>query len=158
MMLDKIPPEVNRLSRALPRFPDGRINYTSATEAVVVDCYVLRQEELLILKRRNQIAGSMTPWHVVAGYLDQACTLRQKALEEVVEETGVTQICSMEAIAPYVHVDVKAWTVYPVAVRIFPGSEIRLNEEHTEFAWIKPNRVSEYLLPQVCDAFMKFRM
>src|SRR3954469_21249813 len=102
-MLDEIPPEVLRLGRVLPRFADGRINYTSAAEAVVIDCYVMRDGELLVLKRTTPIGGSHSAWHVVAGYLDNECTLRQKATEELLEETGVTQICSMEAGGPYVH-------------------------------------------------------
>ena len=154
-MLDEVPPGVFRLKRVLPQFPDGRIDYSGSSEALVLDCYVLREGELLILRRANPIAGSSSHWHVVSGYLDDECTVRQKVVEELSEETGVTQICSMQATDPYMHVDVKTWTVYPVAVRIAAGTDIRLNEEHTEFAWIHPVEIGNYLLPQVCAAFTK---
>ena len=121
----------------------------------MVDCYVLREGELLILRRVHPIAGSPMPWHVVSGYLDEECTVRQKVAEELAEETGVTQICSMQAIDPYVYVDVKTWTVYPVAVQVAEATEIRLDKEHTGFAWINPSEIGNYLLPQVCAAFVK---
>jgi 8-oxo-dGTP pyrophosphatase MutT (NUDIX family) len=93
-------------------------------------------------------------WHVVSGYVDEECTLRQKALEELFEETGVTQISSIHAGEPYVHCDVKRWTVYPVTIQIPSETHVRLNEEHTEFAWIDPARMDDYLLPHVCAAFV----
>jgi hypothetical protein len=64
----------------------------------------------------------------------------------------------MEAGGPYVHSDQKIWTVYPIIIRVSSRSEIRLNEEHTEFSWIEPGQAREYLLPQVSAAFLPFRV
>src|SRR4051794_7149562 len=110
-MLNAIPPEVARLKSTLPRFPDGRLDYSDAPEAAVVDCYVTHSYRLLILKRAQPLAGSLTAWHVVSGYLDEECTLQEKVFEEVFEEIGVSWITSMKDTDPYVHLDAKTWTV-----------------------------------------------
>jgi len=153
-LLNRVPREVLRLGKLLPRFQDGRIDYTNARQAPVLDCYVFCSGRLLILKRTRPIAGSATEWHVVSGYLDTARSLREHVYQELREEIALClgAFDSLLALEPYRHFDAKLWTVYPVLARLHCEWRIRLNEEHVEFRWIDPAHIRAYLAPHVCRA------
>lgn len=156
-VLELVPAEVAESASVLPRLRDGRLDYSASLDAAVVDCYVYREQELLVLKRRNLLGGLTEPWHVVSGFLDEVLPLCDKAVDEIFEETGPQQILSMYALAPYCSRDSRLWTVYPVAVEIAPGGEVRLNEEHSAFAWIPFEAACRYLLPHVSGVWSDHR-
>jgi ADP-ribose pyrophosphatase YjhB (NUDIX family) len=155
--LEVVPAEVACHASVLPRFDDGRLDYSASVRAVVVDCYVYRGQELLVLKRRNPLGGLEEPWHVVSGFFDEVRPLGEKAMAEMLEEIGPQEILSMYALSPYCSRDSRVWTVYPVAAEISGGSRIRLNEEHSEFTWIPFEAACRYLLPHVCAVFAQHR-
>jgi len=94
-----------------------------------------------------------TPWHVVSGFLDEECSLRTKVEVELFEETGIQEVVRMQALPPYRHKHERIWDVYPVIAEVNPGGAIRLNEEHSQFAWVMISEMNRYLLPHVCAAF-----
>jgi ADP-ribose pyrophosphatase YjhB (NUDIX family) len=151
--LEEVPAEVRGYARVLPRFADGRLDYSASTDAAVVDCYVYHGRKLLVLKRRNPLGHLQQPWHVVSGLLDELRPLSEMATSEMFEEIGPQEILSMRALSPYCSRDSRRWTVYPVAAEISAPSSIRLNEEHSEFAWIPFEKADSYLLPQVCSVW-----
>jgi hypothetical protein len=152
-LLASVPDEVVRLASFLPRFDDGRLDYSASPEAAVLDCYIYCEQKLLILKRRNPLGGSGNPWHVVSGFLDEVRPLQDKVTAEVLEEIGDQEILCMHALPPYCSKDLRRWTVYPSAAEITSHSGIQLNEEHSEFAWIPFEAASVYLLPHVCTVW-----
>lgn len=156
-VLEQVPAEVIQKATVLPRLRDGRLDYSLSLDAAVVDCYVYREQELLVLKRRNALGGLTNPWHVVSGFLDEVLPLCEKAAGEVLEETGPQQILSMYALAPYCSRNSRLWTVYPVAAEIAAGGEVWLNEEHSDFAWIPFEAARRYLLPHVWDVWSEHR-
>lgn len=158
-LLDRVPREVLRLERLLPRFQDGRIDYTNAARAPVLDCYVLCKRRLLILKRTRPIAGSDNAWHVVSGFLDTPRSLREHVHQELREEINLRPevIDSLFGLEPYRHIDAKLWTVYPVVARLRCDWPIRLNEEHVRFRWIDTAEIKAYLAPQVCRHYTRLR-
>src|SRR4051812_13904152 len=102
------------MATMLPRLPDGRIDYSTAPEAPVLDCYVLCGRRILILKRRQPLAGIVGAWHIVTGFLDEECSLRKKVEVELLEETGIERAVRMRALRPYRHEQERRWDVYPV--------------------------------------------
>jgi hypothetical protein len=62
---------ISRLAEKLPKFLDGRIDYTDAKEAAVLNCFVMHDGELLLLKRSDKVSHYKGVWHVVAGFLDE---------------------------------------------------------------------------------------
>jgi len=149
--LDEIPAQVERFWHSLPKFPDGRIDYTHAPAAAVLDCYLCCGDRLLVLKRTREIDGLMEQWHVVSGYLDERVSLREKALAEILEETGFCRnnIRAMSALSPYAHPGEKNWCVYPVIAMVERPEAVHLNEEHSAYLWIDRTQAPKYLLPQV---------
>jgi 8-oxo-dGTP diphosphatase len=153
-LLHRVPAEVLRVEKLLPRFQDGRIDYTNARRAPVLDCYVFCKRRLLILKRTRPIAGSGNAWHVVSGFLDTPRSLREHVLQELREEINLHPgaMDSLFSLKPYRHFHAKLWTVYPVIARLDCDWPIRLNDEHVEFRWIHAAEIKFYLAPQVCRA------
>lgn len=125
----------------LPRFDDGRINYSDTQKAPVLTCFVKVNDEFLLLKRSSDVRAYKEKWDAVCGYIDQNKPLKELALLELEEEVGVFE-AHIKHIAygePYTHTDVNgfAWIIYPLLVELFEKPDIRLDWEHTEFVWIK---------------------
>ena len=48
---------VERLSAELPRFEDGRVDYTKSPVAPVVNCIVWYDDKILLLQRSDRVAN-----------------------------------------------------------------------------------------------------
>ncbi|RJQ15828.1 NUDIX domain-containing protein [Candidatus Woesearchaeota archaeon] len=138
----------------LPKFPDGRINYSNADTAVVLNCFVKFGDEILLLKRSDKVNAYKGKWNSIGGYLDEPVSLRKKVLEELREELGIiTNIKSLSTAEPHTLVDKainKTWIIFPVLVELSKKPEITLDWEHTDFVWIKPEQINDYdVVPDV---------
>ena len=133
----------------LPRFPDGRINYTGTKKAPVLNCVVQYGEKVLLLKRSDKVANYKGIWNFVAGFIDEPRPIREKALEEVTEELGITEgdVSSTKTVEPYEIFDPtaqKTWIVYPALVVLNKQPKIKLDWEHSDYAWISPDELNKY--------------
>ena len=82
-------------------------------------------------------------------HLDDFTPLREKALEELYEETGISKESVSEVMVaePYESSDAelqKTWFVHPVLVELGREPEVRLDWEHTEYRWIDPAEITNY--------------
>jgi len=133
----------------LPRFPDGRIDYSRSDRAPVVTCFIQFEGKILLLKRSDRVHTYQGKWNTVAGYLDEPKTIRQKAIGELEEELGIqhhnisriTLGLSYEFFDPGAN---KSWLVHPVLVELKKRPQIKLDWEHTEFKWISPHEIGLY--------------
>ncbi len=137
------------VAKELPRFPDGRIDYTHARAAIVLTCFVRYQDRLLFLKRSDKVGAFRGKWHTVAGYIDLFVPLEKKVREELQEELGLSGACTraMHFGEPYTVTDgpmETAWTIFPVLVTCLQQPDIRLDWEHTEYRWITPTDIFAY--------------
>ena len=161
----------------LPRFPDGRINYTNSRKAVVVSVIVKYQDEILLLKRSNKVGNYKGKWNVVAGYLDDETPIKEKVLGEVKEETGIDKnhISKIKMFKPITIKDKllnKIFIAYVALIELksrkrsklrcaSPGEarlwkpEIKLDWEHTEFKWVKPADITKFDVIPGLDKEMK---
>lgn len=133
----------------LPKFPDGRIDYTYSKKAPVIICFVKFQDDILILKRSDKVGVYRERWNVVAGYLDEPKSIHEKALEEIEEELGVLRENVLRIIlgTPYEYFDEniqKTWFIHPVLAELKLKPEIKLDWEHTDFKWIDPKEITKY--------------
>lgn len=140
---------LRKLSRKLPRFKDGRINYLDSREAVVITVFVKYKDEMLILKRSNKVHTYKGFWNTVAGYYDEFKPLKKKALEELFEETTITKkyIKYVKPGKMFRMHDKKInriWHVNPVLVVLKKKPKIKIDFEHTEYRWIKPSEIKNY--------------
>ncbi len=135
-----------KLSKELPHFKDGRINYKNAKTAMVVSLFIRCKDELLVLKRSRKVAAYKGLWNTVAGYYDEPKSVRQKALEELNEETGITKKDVLKvSIGPVINRKDAAigttWISHKVLVELKRKPKIRLDFEHTEYKWVKEEQL-----------------
>ncbi len=140
---------IERFADSLPKLPDGRIDYTDSDTAPVVLVFVKCGDRFLLLKRGDKVGVYKGRWNVVGGYLDEPKPVREKALVEVREELGIEEgdITSVRLGKSYVTLDKqigRMWIVYPVLVELNSEPEIRLDWEHTEYRWIKPEELGDF--------------
>lgn len=99
--------KINRVlkdfAEKLPKFPDGRIDYSHSNEAPVLNCFVKFRDKILLLKRSDKVRVYQRKWNAVTGYLDKQEPIRNKVLEELREETGILQkdILQIRIGSPY---------------------------------------------------------
>ncbi|UCG95110.1 MAG: NUDIX domain-containing protein [archaeon] len=147
MDLEEVPEAVKEFAEKLPRFDDGRIDYHGSKKAPVVTVFVKLGKRILLMKRSDKVYTYRGRWNTVAGYLDELKPLREKILEELEEETGVGegQILSIRVREVYRFTDKgRTWMVHPALVEVKPGTEIKLDWEHTEYRWINPEDLKGY--------------
>ena len=133
----------------LPKFQDGRINYSSASRAAVLNCIVTHEEKILLLKRSDKVSNYRGKWNVIAGFLDEPKSLREKTLEELQEEIGISEedIATISFEKPHEYHDPslqKTWIIYPVRAELKRKPEIKLDWEHSDSTWIRPEELSKY--------------
>ncbi len=150
--MNKTTPDIPRILEEfenLPRFPDGRIDFSNSDKAAVLTCFVRFEDKILLLKRSQKVRTYPGKWHTVAGYIDEPKPLRQKALEELREELNIHEqdVSSFSAGDPYEFTDEetnKHWLVHPVLVQLRRKPSVTLDWEHTEYKWILPIEVGQH--------------
>lgn len=135
---------IAEIGKGLPRFPDGRINFSKSDEAPVITIFIKHSNEILMLKRSNKVATYKGKWNTVAGYLDELIEspLKSKIVEELDEELGIGEeyIDSINYGEAYTFKDEnisKTWHIHPVMVELKEKPEIILDWEHTEYKWVE---------------------
>lgn len=140
---------IESLGKKLPKFDDGRINYSTSDTAPVVTVFVSYNGKILLLRRSDKVLTYKGMWNAVAGYLDEPKPVRDKALEEVREELGIEadNISKVVMGEPYDLVDPKigkTWRVCPILILLKQNPEIKLDYENTEYAWINPSELGNF--------------
>ena len=133
-------------------------------EAKVVTCFLLRRspggDEVLLLRRSQQVGTYRGRWAGVSGYVEETDPLAQ-AYREIEEETGLArdEVTLLRAGEPLVVEDSEAdrrWVVYPFLFEVQPDAEVRVDWEHTEARWVRPEDVSAFeTVPQLSEALTR---
>lgn len=140
---------LEKLARELPRFPDGRIDYSNSHVALTVTIFVKYDDKILLLKRSSKVRTYRERWCAVSGYLDELKPIRRKALEEVHEELGIHErsISSIHIGKPYEFADAELgirWIDHPVILELKNKPDLKLDWEHTEYRWIEPKELRNF--------------
>jgi len=134
----------------LPKFSDGRIDYSNAESAPVLMAFVMYGEEILIIKRSAKVRAYQGKWNGVGGYLDEVDkSVEKKAQEEIREELGISDdhIKRIRVCGHYKYFDPeikKTWYINSVLVELKDKPEVKLDWEHTEYKWIRPEDIKNY--------------
>ena len=153
---------IQEFSKTLPKFPDGRIDYSNSDKAAVLTCFIKYKNKILLLKRSDKVRTYKGLWNTVAGYLDEPCTVKEKALKEVSEELGIkANIINIITLGnPFESFDIainKTWIVFPLLFELNKEPEIVLDWEHTEYKWIEPSQLKEYdVVPDLEKSYFTF--
>lgn len=134
------------LTRGLPLFEDGRINFTGVRKAPVLNVVVHCKDEILIVKRSHKVGAYRGLWNGVSGFIDEPKPIEAFAKQELAEELAVVPH-AVQVASPYEVIDRdidRIWVVYPVLATLHQKPTIVLDWEHTDFAWILPSELKNY--------------
>lgn len=137
------------LSKKLPHFSDGRIDYTYASEAVVIVVFLRFRKKILILHRSQKVLNYQGKWGGLGGFVDEAKPIREKVLLELNEELNINSdiIHDLTVFSPITNHDNKinkTWFIYPVLVDLNKSPTITLDWEHDDYKWILPLEVTNF--------------
>ena len=138
---------IKEFSKKLPKFKDGRIDYSKSNEAPVITVFIKFKDKILLLKRSDKVLTYKGKWNTIAGYLDEVKPIEDKVKEELREKINVKEFLSIKIGKYFKILDKKInkkWIVTPVLVESKDKPEIKLDWEHTEFEWIKPEEMKNY--------------
>ena len=124
----------------------------------VVTSFIRNRGRILLLRRSKKVGSYQGKWAGVSGYLEEGNPLAQ-ALKEIHEETG---LCSQDVELvnsgpPLEVVDLElatCWLVHPFLFDTSVPEKIRLDWEHVELQWVKPEMLKRLpTVPKLADAY-----
>ncbi|HVW23211.1 MAG TPA: NUDIX domain-containing protein [Candidatus Saccharimonadales bacterium] len=141
-------------------FDDGRVDYSQADLAPIVMCTVVCGDELLLVKRGHGLADANGVWSTVNGFIDEVKPVAEQAQQEIHEELDLRVDLQQIKVAPSYTLknpaEKRSYIVFPCLVALAAKPVIKLNEENTDFAWLKRPELETYDiladLPYAIDA------
>jgi 8-oxo-dGTP diphosphatase len=132
-------------------------------QAKVVTCFLLRRgdhDEILLLRRSQQVGTYRGRWAGVSGYIEETDPLTQ-AYTEIKQETGLARedVQLLRKGEPLEVVDAEAnrrWVVHPFLFEVREPAKIQADWEHSETRWIRPGEIFHYeTVPQLAETLMR---
>ena len=116
-------------------------------EKHVVTCFLESEGEVLILRRSQQVGTYQGRWAGVSGYMEKSDD--EQALVEIGEETTLVEddLTLIKKGEPLIAKDETLgikWVVHPYLFAIKDRNKIRIDWEHKEARWIKPEEIGDY--------------
>ncbi len=125
----------------------------------VVTCFLESDGEILILRRSDQVGSYQGRWAGVSGYIET--TADEQALIEITEETSLSRedFELTKRGEPLVIEDERLgveWVVHPYLFHIEDRDKIRIDWEHKEIRWIRPQDTGNYeTVPKLKEALAR---
>jgi len=116
-------------------------------EKQVVTCFLESENEILILRRSEQVGSYQGKWAGVSGYIET--TADEQALTEIEEETSLSRedVELIKRGKPLPIEDKRLgvrWVVHPYLFHIKDRDKIKIDWEHKETRWIAPEDIDNY--------------
>jgi len=116
-------------------------------EKQVVTCFLESSGDILLLRRSEQVGSYQGRWAGVSGYVET--TPDEQALTEIAEETSLhgDDLKLVKRGKPLHIRDEKLgvkWVVHPYLFHIKDRDKIKIDWEHKEVRWIKPEEIDNY--------------
>ncbi|MBA7565708.1 MAG: NUDIX domain-containing protein [Dehalococcoidia bacterium] len=128
-------------------------------EKKVVTCFLESGGEILILRRSGEVGSYRGSWAGVSGYIET--TADEQALTEIEEEANLRRgdVELLKKGEPLAVEDEGLgirWVVHPYLFRIKDRDKIRIDWEHKEARWIKPEDIDNYqTVPKLKEALSR---
>jgi 8-oxo-dGTP diphosphatase len=123
---------------------------------IAVKGFILKDNEVLLVKREENDVNSPGVWEVPGGRIDPGENPIQALQREVKEETGLG-ICVGQpfAVESFVRDDGQQIVMIHFICEMEKG-ELALSHEHTEFEWVEKGKVIEKISPYFKYATTEF--
>lgn len=118
-------------------------------EAHVVTCFLEHKGKILILQRSAEVGSYNARWAGVSGFIEPVTTPLEQAYREVAEETslGADQLELVKVGKPLEVLDEKLqkkWVVHPFRFAVENPELVKIDWEHNQYKWIKPEDIKGY--------------
>ena len=118
----------------------GQTDYTKARWAPVINCVLKHKEKILVVERSKELNFYPGYWNGVSGFLDDQKSLKEKVVEEIREELGLSEdkikrIRLGEIFDQEEPKYKKTWIVHPVLVDVSDDS-IEIDWEARNYRWV----------------------
>jgi 8-oxo-dGTP diphosphatase len=118
-------------------------------EVHTVTGFLESEGQILLLLRSNQVRTFRETWAGVAGLIDEGKTADEQVILEIQEETGLgaEDIQLIKKGEPFIFHDANRdlkKVIYPYLFHVKDRRKVRLDWEHTDCKWIKPEEMGQY--------------
>lgn len=124
----------------------GPDNMSVIRPRLVVTNILLHQDQVLLLKRSQKVRTFRGRWGGCSGHVEADETVEQASYKEIQEETGFKK-SKLQLLARGEPVLIErphgAWLIHPFLYAT-DSTEVRLDWEHSEFRWVRPEEVEGY--------------
>ena len=137
----------------------GQTDFTNIRWAPVINCVLKYENKILVVKRNKSMKLYPEYWNGISGFLDDNKSLKEKVLEELKEEVGVSkkniisihpgQIFDQEEAKYH-----KTWIVHPVLVNV-NTDKVKLDWEAESYKWLTLKEVKNLKLLPGFDLVLK---
>jgi len=116
-------------------------------EKQVVTCFLESENQILILRRSGQVGSYQGKWAGVSGYIETSAD--EQAMIEMEEETSLSRE-DVELIRKGKPLPVEdkrlgvRWVVHPYLFHIKDRDKVKIDWEHKEARWIKPEEIGNF--------------
>ncbi len=137
----------------------SKVDDESLEEKHVVTCFLEHDNKILILRRSNKVGTYRRSWAGVSGYIETSDT--DQAYTEISQETQLfkNDVKLIKKGKPVEVIDRnlnRKWIVHPFLFHVRAPDKIKIDWEHTEARWIKPNELSKYeTVPGLAEALAR---
>jgi len=139
----------------------GQVDYTNIRYAPVIQCVLKHNDNVLLLKRSQDLRIYPGYWSGVAGFLDDAKDVEVKVYEELKEELGlkrknVISIKHGNLLSHEAKEYVKTFLILPFLIEV-DTDNINLDWETSEYKWLAPEDAKKMnLMPGFDKVFRAF--
>lgn len=118
-------------------------------EVHAVTCFLESEGEILLLLRSQNVSTYQDTWAGISGVIDRGRTADEQAMLEIEEETGLTAsdiklIKKGEPLTFDDHNFNVRKIVHPYLFHIDDRQKVRINWEHRQSVWIRPEDIDKY--------------
>ncbi len=130
-------------------------------ERHVVTAFLALGEQILLLRRSDRVSTYRGLWAGVSGSVEAGLTPIEQAIQEIEEETGLSDADATPVLAgrPFGFVDEalnRRWIVHPFRFRVNDEAKVRLDWEHSESVWTEPAQLERMsTVPRLVDGWLR---
>jgi len=115
-----------------------------ATHAIAVKLQLWNSGRILLLKRRANLKLFPGLWDLPGGHLEPGETARDGLVRELREEAGLN-IQKTRILSVWDHKEPDVTMIGLSFLAHIDATKIALSDEHTDFAWITPEKIIQCL-------------
>ncbi len=120
----------------------GSVELPGVQAKPVVSAFLRNRGRFLVLRRGNRVGSFQGRWSAVSGFVEGREDARQRALQEIREETGLKGARFRKAAKPLMtRLGSTAFVVHPFLFDV-DSRRVRLDWENLEYRWIAPDELS----------------